>query len=122
MPQANLLGFNNTSGQLDVTVVDDFTAVPATATFRGGLAYTPAGSLYVTVGEPAGGGAPQTVVIVNGLRVRTDGALIIDGAAANATINGLPSVSGRLSCASLASPTTYHNGLGINGNQVCINA
>jgi len=121
MPQANLLGFNNSSGQLDVTAVDDATAVPATATFRGGMAYTPAGSLYVTVGEPAGGAAPQTVVLVGGFRVRTDGALLIDGSAATSAVNGMPVISGRLSVVSLGTPTTYTHGVGINGNQVCVN-
>ena len=122
MPQANLLGFNNSSGQLDVTLIDDATTVPGTATLRQGLAYTPAGSLYVKVGEPGGGAAPQTVVVINGLRVRTDGALIVDAGAANSTVNGVPTVSGRMSYASLGTPTSYHNGLGIAANQVCTSA
>jgi hypothetical protein len=120
----SLLGFpvSVSNSQLDITVLDDNTAVPNTAVFNGGLAYTPAGSLYCA-NVPAGGLAPQGIVYRHGMPVRVDGALIVSASAATKAVNGLPTVSFKeIGVTILVAPTYYHNGIGFNAGSIATNA
>ena len=76
-----------TDSRAKVTLVDDNTNVPATATFVAGAAYTPDGSAYVCP-YPAGGLAPQGVTFLGGRPHRVDGARIVDTAGATSTVVG----------------------------------
>ncbi len=96
----------------DMTLVDDNTAVPGTATFVGGKAFTPAGSAYVCP-YPAGGLAPQGVTFIGGRAVRIDGAQIVTtGGATAAVLHGVAVTStGELRVSSVATADTYNNGV-----------
>ena len=120
----SLLGFpvSVSNAQLDITVLDDNTAVPASAVKNGGLAYTPAGSLYCA-NAPAGGLAPQGIVYLHGLPIRSDGALIVSAVAPTKGVNGLPVVSFKeIGVTVIVSPTYYHNGIGYNAGSIATNA
>ena len=121
----NLLGIVNASKQLDVTLVDDNTPVPATAVKVGGVAHTPAGSLYVA-GTPSGGTAPQGVTTVaGGIKMRVDGAVIVNSGGTSSVINGIPRVNDELSIAlgitNSAVFTNTHNGIPMSSNAVLVN-
>lgn len=103
-----------TDARAKVTLVDDNTTVPGTATFMGGAAYTPAGSAYVCP-YPAGGTAPQGVTFLGGRPHRVDGARIVDTAGAASTyIGGLAVTStGAAMVNSLASIETAIHGVSV---------
>ena len=81
-----------TDARISVTLVDDNTPVPGTASFIGGKAYTNAGSAYVCP-YPAGGTAPQGVTFIAGKAVRVDGAQIVDTAGSTYTNIGAVAIT-----------------------------
>lgn len=103
---------SSSNPKADMTLVDDNTAVPGTATFVGGKAFTPAGSAYVCP-YPAGGLAPQGVTFIGGRAIRVDGAQIVTTGGATATVlHGVAVTStGELRVSSVATADTYNNGI-----------
>jgi hypothetical protein len=112
--QLNHLGacVSISNGRLNTTFIDDATAVPATAVFSGGCAYTHGESAYVCL-TPAGGLAPQTLYMLGGRLVRGDGAQVIaPGGTIAYFLGGLGyTAAGALVCDTSA-PAMVVNGVG----------
>jgi hypothetical protein len=101
-----------TDARANVTLLNDNTAVPGTAAFMGGAAYTQAGSAYVCL-YPAGGLAPQGVTFLGGRAHRVDGARIVDTGGATMTVVGGIAITstGAARVNSAAGIETAHNGI-----------
>lgn len=100
----------------DTTFLDDNTAVPATAVFRAGRAFTQAGSAYVCL-MPAGGTAPQGKQSIAGRAIRADGAQIIKVAGTISNfLNGVAYTALGEMVANTTAPVRFPNGIGVAEN------
>ena len=96
------------------TLLDDNTAVPATAVFLGGCAFDQTNAAYIAL-WPAGGLANQTVQYIGGKAVRGDGAqIVLSGGVIAAYLNGLPYTSRGELVFDPSAPTYFPNGIGAN--------
>lgn len=105
---------NGSNDRTDTTFLDDNTAVPATAFFRGGRAFTSGGSAYVCL-RPAGGLAPQGIFFHGGAAIRADGAQIILSPGVIARfLNGVGYTELGELCADTNAPQTIVNSIGVS--------
>lgn len=105
---------DGSNDRTDTTFLNDATAVPATAVFRGGRAFTPGGSAYVCL-KPAGGAAPQGTFFHGGAMIRSDGAQVILSPGVIARfLNGVGYTELGELCADTNAPQTIVNSIGVS--------
>jgi hypothetical protein len=109
----NPAALDGSNDRTDTTFVSDATAVPATAVFRSGRAFTQAGSAYVCP-PPAGGAAPQGINFIGGAAIRADGAqIILVGGSITRFINGVGYTELGEMVANTTAPVKFNNGIGV---------
>ena len=114
MAKSILPGFPvSTSNDRTATLfLDDNTAVPGTAMFIDGCAFSQAGEAYVCP-RPAGGSANQTISFIGGKAVRGDGAqIILVGGTISQYINGVGYTSLGEMVPNTTAPARYPNSIG----------
>ncbi len=96
--------------------LNDNTAVPGTAQYIDGCAFSQAGEAYVCP-IPAGGSANQTIRFIGGKAVRGDGAqIILVGGTISQFINGVGYTALGEMVANTTAPARFPNGIGTAEN------
>lgn len=114
MAKSILPGFpvSTTDDKTATLFLNDNTAVPGTAVFIDGCAFSQAREAYVCP-RPAGGSANQTIMFLGGKAVRGDGAqIILVGGTISQYINGVGYTALGEMVPNTTAPARYPNGIG----------
>jgi len=95
-------------GIIGTVFLDDVTAVPATAVFHNGFAYTPDGRRYVANWPSSG-----VVNYHNGMAIRPDGAMVVTTAAPEVYRAGFGMTNRGELCVALMDSDHYNAGIGV---------